>query len=180
MPDSPEGVGHSQFVAKDPNPRRDHIVDIPLTDRPDGKVDVERGLRELNERGIKLHPDTVSGIRLKRKSGLRTEHSIHTVDRLQETAALKDALFLGIARQGVKGREFQQARGRNHLFSSDGFTEGLASQLGIEHKQLQKFLRAMRADMVYSERRIPHKDLSRFLQILPVIFLMLKLQWLQV
>lgn len=112
-------------------------------------------LGAFGEKKVDLHRTTIPNLRSGRTAGTKIEERILAGEVLgREDASKKDELYLEIAQKGVEIRRPQKPP-NSHKFNSEGFTDELGRNFDLKPQPARRLIRAMRADMVYTQQREP-------------------------
>lgn len=127
---------------------------------PDKQKRVRPGaLQALEDRGIVgVRPSTLYRIREGQTSGDKTKWRLDSAE--VRDASKKNNFYTAICATGLRERVFNTAATRAHLFKSDGYVEQVATVLQLDSQVLERLIRAMRADMVLAQVRLPNSILA--------------------
>lgn len=152
-----EEKGDGSAPQPDDKKGREFFAGIPLGEKGNPKP----VLSAFEEKGASIHRDTVGKLRKGTTAGTIIEEQVLARDIFtQDDASKKDGLYLKIAQKGIEIRRRQNPPS-DHKFNSDRFTEELAENLNMNPQVIRKLVRAMRADMVYTERHNPDTAFSQ-------------------
>lgn len=116
---------------------------IPIEDK---SVGADLVVEMLCNKGVVVGRDAIYNVRSGRKTGNRIGWKLEALETLQGTASRKDSLYYEMADAGVLARETNQ---RGH-YSPVNFSKAIAQELDITEPNINRCLRAMRAEMVLS------------------------------
>lgn len=139
---------------------------VPLGEK---KADRKSVIGAFREKGLaRLNPTSVSRLKAGMISGERTDWRLDASRVLEEdNAGLKNQFYGQITEVGLAQRSFNTAPRRSHVLKSDHFVKDIAKAIGQDPQVIRRCIRAMRADLVLTQRealltQIPsNRDLLR-------------------